>query len=218
MNQLQAQGSSQLPAQTIPNPKGNVNAITLKSGKSLQAEQQQNSNSTDFTDSAAATDSAVDVSNSIDNQKTDSVPLMQQKNNCAVPLPFPHRAVQSRRGDDAEKDKELLETFRKVEVNISLLDAIKQIPKYAKFLKELCTHKRRLKDNERINMSRNISALIQPMPHKCKDPRTFTIPCIIGNSKFENTMLDLGASINVMPMFVFNSLGLRPLHATSVVI
>ena len=38
MNQLQAQGSSQLPAQTIPNPKGNVSAITLRYGKSFQAE------------------------------------------------------------------------------------------------------------------------------------------------------------------------------------
>ena len=67
LNQLQAQGSSQLPAQTIPNPKGNVSAITLRSGKSLQAEQQHNSNSADFIDSAAATDSAVDVSNFADN-------------------------------------------------------------------------------------------------------------------------------------------------------
>ncbi|RDY12607.1 hypothetical protein CR513_02570, partial [Mucuna pruriens] len=33
--------------------------------------------------------------------------------------------------------------FRKVEINIPLLDAIKQISKYAKFLKELCVHKRR---------------------------------------------------------------------------
>ena len=56
------------------------------------------------------------------------------------------------------------------------------------------------------------------MPQKCKDPGTFTIPCIIGNSKLENAMLDLGVSINVMPMSVFNSLGLGPLHATGVVI
>jgi len=39
-----------------------------------------------------------------------------------------------------EVDKEILETFINVEVNIPLLDAIKQIPKYAKFLKELCIH------------------------------------------------------------------------------
>ena len=59
-----------------------------------------------------------------------------------------------------EAENEILETFWKVEVNIPLLDAIKQIPRYAKFLKELCTHKRKLKGNERISMGRNVSALI----------------------------------------------------------
>lgn len=52
-----------------------------------------------------------------------------------IPFSFPQRADQSRKGDEVDKDRELLETFRKVEVNIPLLDTIKQIPKYAKFLK-----------------------------------------------------------------------------------
>nr|KYP32977.1 hypothetical protein KK1_046228 [Cajanus cajan] len=121
-----------------------------------------------------------------------------------------------------EVDKEILETFRKVEVNIPLLDAIKQIPRYVKFLKELCTHKRNLKGNERISMGRNVSMVIgKSVPHileKCKDPGTFCIPCIIGNSKFENTMLDLGASINVMPLSIFNSLFVGPLQPMGVVI
>ena len=76
----------------------------------------------------------------------------------SIPLPFPPRAIPSKKME--EVDKEILETFRKVEVNIPLLDAIKQIPRYAKFLKELCTHKKRLKGNEKINMGRNVSALI----------------------------------------------------------
>uniref|UniRef100_A0A151UH79 Uncharacterized protein n=1 Tax=Cajanus cajan TaxID=3821 RepID=A0A151UH79_CAJCA len=71
-------------------------------------------------------------------------------------------------------------------------------------------------------MGRNVSALIgKSVPHvpkKCKDPGTFYIPCIIGNSKFENAMLDLGALINVMPMSIFKSLSLGPLQPTSVVI
>jgi len=121
-----------------------------------------------------------------------------------------------------EAEKEILETFRKVEVNIPLLDAIKQIPIYAKFLKELCTHKRKFKGNERISMGRNVSALIgKSVPHileKCKDPGTFCIPCIIGNSKFKNAMLDLGASVSVMPRSIFNSLSLGPLQSTDVVI
>ena len=111
-----------------------------------------------------------------------------------------------------EVEKEILETFRKVEVNIPLLDAIKQIPRYANFLKELCTHKRKLKGNERISMGRNMSALIVKfvphIPEKCKDPGTFCIPCIIRNNKFENAMLDLGASVSVMPLSIFNSLSL----------
>ncbi|XP_071939981.1 uncharacterized protein [Coffea arabica] len=49
-----------------------------------------------------------------------------------------------------EKEKELLDVFRKVEINIPLLDAIKQIPKYARFLKDLCTHKRKLRGDERV--------------------------------------------------------------------
>uniref|UniRef100_A0A151UGF4 Retrovirus-related Pol polyprotein from transposon opus n=1 Tax=Cajanus cajan TaxID=3821 RepID=A0A151UGF4_CAJCA len=121
-----------------------------------------------------------------------------------------------------EVDKEILESFKKVEVNIPLLDAIKQIPRYAKFLKDLCTHKRKLKGNERISMGRNVSALIgKSVPHipeKCKDPGTFCVPCIIGNNKFENAMLDLGASINVLYLSIFNSLSTGHLNPTGVVI
>jgi len=127
-----------------------------------------------------------------------------------IPLPFPPRAIPNKKME--EVDKEILETFRKVEVNIALLDAIKQIPRFAKFLKEPCTHKRRLKGNERISMGRNVSTLIGKfvphIPEKCKDPGTFCIPCIIGNIKFENAMLDLGASVSVMPLSIFNSLSL----------
>uniref|UniRef100_A0A151UI01 Reverse transcriptase domain-containing protein n=1 Tax=Cajanus cajan TaxID=3821 RepID=A0A151UI01_CAJCA len=71
-------------------------------------------------------------------------------------------------------------------------------------------------------MGRNVLALIgKSVPHipeKCKDPGTFCIPCIIGNSKFENARLNLGASINVMPLSIFKSLSLGPLPPTGVVI
>jgi len=49
-----------------------------------------------------------------------------------------------------EEDKmEILETFKKVQVNIPLLDAIKQITKYSTCLKDLCTHMRNLKGHEK---------------------------------------------------------------------
>ena len=63
----------------------------------------------------------------------------QQHSNHAVPLPILHRVPQSRKSDDA--NKKLLETFKKVEVSIPLLDVIKQIPKYSKLVKS-CVHTR----------------------------------------------------------------------------
>lgn len=56
------------------------------------------------------------------------------------------------------------------------------------------------------------------MPHKCKDSGVFTVLCVIGNYNFEDVMLDLGASINVMPKFVFQLLGIGPLQPMRVVI
>ncbi|XP_071933871.1 uncharacterized protein [Coffea arabica] len=70
----------------------------------------------------------------------------------------------------AEKEKEILDVFRKVEINIPLLKAIKQVPKYAKFLKNLCTYKRKLRGDERVAVGENVSAILQrKLPPKCGD-------------------------------------------------
>ncbi|RDX83795.1 hypothetical protein CR513_35254, partial [Mucuna pruriens] len=65
---------------------------------------------------------------------------LQSRPEITVPLPFPSWTTSARK---SELDEELLKMFRKVEINIPLLDAIKQVPEYAKFLRELCVHKRR---------------------------------------------------------------------------
>ncbi|XP_027170440.1 uncharacterized protein LOC113770231 [Coffea eugenioides] len=119
----------------------------------------------------------------------------------------------------AEKEKEILDVFRRVEINIPLLEAIKQVPKYTKFLKDLCTHKRKLRGDERVAVGGNVSAMLQrKLPPKCGDPGMFTIPCKIGNAPIRKAMLDLGASINVMPKTIFASLNLGPLKETATII
>ena len=106
-----------------------------------------------------------------------------------------------------------------MQVNIPFLDAIKQVPKYAKFLKELCTTKRRFSNKEVVRVSENASAVLQrKLPPKCKDPGSFTIPCVIGNTKFEHAMLDLGLSINVMPYSIYASMNLGELKNDGVII
>ncbi|CAN6728503.1 unnamed protein product [Malus baccata var. baccata] len=52
-----------------------------------------------------------------------------------------------------ESDKDIFDTFRKVQVNIPLLDAIKQVPKYAQFLKELCTTMKRASNKEVVRVN-----------------------------------------------------------------
>ena len=119
--------------------------------------------------------------------------------------PFPQALAESRKD---EKNKDLYETFRRCEVNIPLLDAFKQVPRYAKFLKELSTIKRKqkLKGCEKVRVGENVSAVIErKLLAKCKDPGMFTISCTIGNTQLEKAMLDLGASINVMPYSIYVS-------------
>ncbi|XP_070675709.1 uncharacterized protein [Malus domestica] len=131
-------------------------------------------------------------------------------------VPFPRRFMKSKK---EESDKDILEKFRKVQVNISLLDAIKQVPKYAKFLKELCTTRKRISNKEVVRVDENVSVVLQrKLPPKCKDPSSFTIPCVIGNTRFEHAMLDLGASINVMPYSVYSSINLGEMKNDGVII
>ena len=70
-----------------------------------------------------------------------------------------------------------------------------------------------------VRVSENVSAILQhKLPPKCKDPGSFTIPCVIGNTKFKHAMLDLGASINVMPYSIYASMNLGELKNDGVII
>lgn len=68
------------------------------------------------------------------------------------------------------------------------MEVIRHVPKYVKFWKDLYTHKRKLKGNELVSMEKNVSALIQSMPQKCKDLGVFIVSCVIGNFNFEDAM------------------------------
>lgn len=68
------------------------------------------------------------------------------------------------------------------------------------------------KETEKAIIEKKFSAFTQAMPQKCKDLRTFVIPCTIGDNKFKIFMMDLGASINVMPTSVYKNLDFGPLQ------
>ncbi|CAL8993237.1 unnamed protein product [Prunus brigantina] len=91
------------------------------------------------------------------------------------------------------------------------------MPAYGKFFKELNTYKRKYGPNEKVMVSENVSAVLQrKLPPKLKDPGSFSIDITIGGKLVEKAMLDLGASINLMPYSVYLQLGLGELKATTI--
>ncbi|RVW36291.1 hypothetical protein CK203_103043 [Vitis vinifera] len=95
--------------------------------------------------------------------------------------PFP-QALHGKKG--IRNAAEILEVLRQVKVNIPLLDMIKQVPTYAKFLKDLCTIKRGLTVNKKAFLTEQVSAILQcKSPLKYKDPGSPTISVMIGGKQ-----------------------------------
>ena len=116
-------------------------------------------------------------------------------------MPYP-QALSKPKAKVSESDDHLLEVFQKVTITIPLVDAIKHIPSYAKFLKGICTPHRSPK---RIQLSKNISSImINSLPIKKIDPGAPMITSEIGGMNFTRSLLDTGASINILPKAVFD--------------
>ncbi|XP_028755659.1 uncharacterized protein LOC114715022 [Neltuma alba] len=133
--------------------------------------------------------------------------------------PFPKSYLLGKKKNNEILEKEMMDLYSKLEINVPMLVLIKQMPSYAKFLKELCTHKRICRPNKRVQLGSNVSALFKPqLPIKCADPGSFTVPCQIGRLNFSSALLDLGAAINVMSHSVYNSLGITNIKTTSIIL
>ena len=136
---------------------------------------------------------------------------MMKKN---MPPPFP-QALRSKK--KVSNQTEILEVLRQVKVNIPLLDMIKQVLTYAKFLKDLCTVKRGLNIDKKAFLIEQVSAIIQcKTPVKYKNPGCSTISVDIGGICVEKALLDLGASVNLLPYSVYKQLGLGELKPTTI--
>ena len=94
---------------------------------------------------------------------------------------------------------------------------IKQVPTYAKFLKDLCTVKRGLGIEKKAFLTEQVSATIQSKTLvKYKDPGSPTISVNIGGTCIDKALLDLGASVNLLPYSVYKQLGLGELKPTNI--
>ncbi|XP_075106812.1 uncharacterized protein LOC142179827 [Nicotiana tabacum] len=97
--------------------------------------------------------------------------------------------------------------LKQLYMNITFTEVLTQISAYAKFLKEILSSKRKLEEITVVKLNAHYSAISQnKIPQKCGDPGSFTIPCSLGSETFDKALCDSGASINLMPLFVFRKL------------
>lgn len=73
--------------------------------------------------------------------------------------------------------------FKKLQVNIPFAELLEKIPSYSKFMKEILSRKKKMKNSEVIALTEECSAVMKGKhPTKCEDPGNFVIPCTIGQS------------------------------------
>ncbi|XVF69594.1 hypothetical protein PTKIN_Ptkin11bG0093600 [Pterospermum kingtungense] len=133
-SRLEAQSSGKLPSQKMVNPKENVSAMVLRSGKMVENLVKATSEPSKMNKVGnIAVDEDTPINSEASEGKSSSLPEYK------LVLHFPQALTESKKYDSY---KDFYETFHKCGVNIQLFYVIKEAPHYAKFLKELCTHKR----------------------------------------------------------------------------
>ena len=86
--------------------------------------------------------------------------------------------------------------LKKLHVNIPFIDALPQIPIYAKFLKEIISKNRKIDEAKTLNK----------LPTKFKDPDSFFIPCLRGNVSIDRAFCDIGSSVGLISYSILRNL------------
>ncbi|XP_039126983.1 uncharacterized protein LOC120263159 [Dioscorea cayenensis subsp. rotundata] len=209
-----------LPSNTENNPREHLKAVTLRSGKQVEARAKEGS-STEH-DGVAVREDPMSSESLVERGKEKQDEETLQLPTPRVPeykptIPYPARLKQDK---EEAQFKKFLNVFKQLHINIPLVEALTQMPKYAKFMKDLLSNKRKLEELETVALPRNCSAMIQrKLPQKLTDPGSFIIPCGIGEGMQEKALADSGAEINVMPYIVaFLKLGLDDMRPTRMTI
>jgi hypothetical protein len=219
---LKERHSGDLPSNTEANPKGYVKAITTRSGKTTSPVKPLTEPvAEECVDEEVQMESSGEVHQWLGPASTAQPENSPKKKNVTEEqevdmrfrrVPYPARLLQQKYGKEYEK---FLELFTQLKVNLPFVEALQHMPKYAKFLKDLLTNKKKLKDVSSVILNENCSAVVQnKLPEKMSGPGSFTIPCLFGSSADHCALADLGASINLMPYSVFTKLGLGELTPT----
>jgi hypothetical protein len=130
------------------------------------------------------------------------------------PPPYPERLLVKK--SEVPLGHNLETELRNICVNIPLLQAIKDIPIYANIVRDICIKNpgRKRKEPPVIQVVGQLSEFISEMPSKYNDPGNPVVTIEINGVSFPNTLIDLGATINVMSVDTMKMLQLNHLRPT----
>ncbi|XP_030923206.1 uncharacterized protein LOC115950098 [Quercus lobata] len=218
-----------LPSNTVTNPKEHAKAISLRSGRTYEEPKVTNAKQDEAVDNEESkmkeAESEMKEVEQVEKTKENEKASKSKRSREVTfetyspsiydpPIPFPQRLRKNNMDDQFSK---FLSIFKQLHINIPVTEALEQMPKYAKILKDIISKKWKLEEHETVMLTEESSAILQKkLLLQQKDPRSFTIPCTIGKSYFDRALCDLGASINLMPLSVFRKLGLGEVKPTTI--
>eukprot|EP00253_Pinus_taeda_P008492 PITA_08492 len=220
---------TQLPAQPVANPNNKMdksaynveeaayfptysilplNDVHLRSGKVLQK------------DSPPIIEEPAEQGESSEQAQTE-IQVQKGKSITTQTPPYPEKLVEQSK-EITLPEFDILDELKNAYVKIPLLKAIKEIPIYAKTIKELCIKKsgRKRKDPTTIQVIGKLASLMSTHTtvEKYIDPGIPMVTISINNFSVPNTLIDLGAAINVMTLETMKALQLNDLQTTSTVL
>ncbi|GKB36284.1 reverse transcriptase domain-containing protein [Tanacetum coccineum] len=228
MNTASTSGTGSLPSNTIANPKGELKAITTRSGLVLDGpsvpmpppfinpEEDERVEETltdpDLTEFTIKVPPPLVQKAKPPSQRNY---VVHQRDPRHPHIPYPSRMNQEKQKEkDEVQIHKFWQMFKQLHINITLADALVLIPKYQKMLKSLLSNKEKLIELENTPLNENCLAVnLKKLPEKLGDPGKLLIPCSFSELKCK-ALADLGASINLMSLSVWKKLGLPELIST----
>nr|GEV37572.1 reverse transcriptase domain-containing protein [Tanacetum cinerariifolium] len=143
-------------------------------------------------------------------------PVSAPKPNLRPSIPYPSRLQDQKLRDKAnDQRKKIFQIFKDLNFNISFADALILMPEFGSSIKILLTNKDKLCELARTPLNEHCSAvLLKKLPEKLGEPGKFLILFDFPGMAECLALADLGASINLMPFFVWNNLSLPNLSPT----
>nr|GEV49970.1 reverse transcriptase domain-containing protein [Tanacetum cinerariifolium] len=201
---------------TITNPKEDLKGITTRSGTAYQGAM--------IPTTSSSLPQVVEFKTPILNSKPVVAPIIEPvvapvsdlKPNQKPSIPYPSRLQDQKLCNKANDQKEKnFQIFQDLNFNISFADALILMPKFGLTIKTLLTNKDKLSELARTPLNGHcLAVLLKKLPEKLRDPGKFLIPCDFPGMDECLALADLGASINLMPLSVWNNLSLPELSPT----